>query len=394
MDAFTIKNQKRMRLGYTTGSCAAAASAGAVQWLLTGEAPVQISLQTPKGVLLLLEPACISRSEHEAVCAICKDSGDDPDVTNGIRIFSKVTFAPSDTVIEGGDGVGRVTKPGLACAVGEAAINPAPRKQIYEAVHSCAQRLGYHRGFHITISAENGGMIAKKTFNEKLGVIGGISILGTSGIVEPMSEKAMIDTIHVEMNSAKAQGNRIVVGCPGNYGKAFCKTHLGLDDVPIITMANYIGDTLDYAVYHGMEGILLIGHAGKLIKLAAGIMQTHSSYADGRHEILTAHAALCGAPNHILSALMHCTTVDHGIEILKTCGLHQEVFRCIGEKIDQNIASRVRHQMKTACVMFTNENGVLWRSETADQLIAQLGERTCKRESYTESVLDQETRNF
>lgn len=300
-------------------------------------------------------------------------------------------FAAAGITIHGGEGIGTITKPGLACAVGTPAINPEPKKQICEAVRQSAEKQNYNAGFVITISAENGAKIAKQTFNEKLGVVGGISILGTSGIVEPMSEKAMIDTIHIEMDSAKAQGNKVIVGCPGNYGKAFCAKYLELADAPIITMANYIGDTLDYAVYQKMKGVLLVGHAGKFIKLAAGIMQTHSSYADGRHEILTAHAALCGAPKNILDELMQCTTVDHGIEILKKINLHREVFQRIGKKIDENIASRVHHQMKTACVMFTNENGVLWRSKTTDQLIQQIGEMACKRERYTELVSDLET---
>lgn len=384
MDAFTVKNQKKMRFGYTTGSCAAAASAAAVQWLLTGEPPLQISLHTPKGITLLLEPECILCNKDGATCAVRKDSGDDPDVTNGICIFARVEFATSGIVIRGGDGIGTITKPGLACVVGTPAINPEPQKQIRQAVQQCAKKHNYNAGFVVTISAENGSQIAKQTFNEKLGVVGGISILGTSGIVEPMSEKAMIDTIHIEIDSVKAQGSKVIVACPGNYGKAFCAEHLDLAEAPIITMANFIGDTLDYAVYQKMEGVLLVGHAGKFIKLAAGIMQTHSSYADGRHEILTAHAALCGAPRNIIDELMQCTTVDHGISILKKCNLHPKVFQRIGEKIDKNIASRVRHQMKTACVMFTNENGVLWRSQTTEQLIKQIGEKACKRERYTD----------
>lgn len=195
------KNGKQLRRGYTTGSCAAAAAQAAAMLLLTGEAPAKVLLRTPSGTDLHLTPEQVHWEGASAVCAIRKDSGDDPDVTNGIRIFAAVAQMESGIAIEGGKGVGRVTRPGLACPVGEAAINPGPREQITAAVRQAALGCGYRGGLRIVISAENGEEIAKQTYNSHLGVQGGISILGTSGIVEPMSEQALMDTTHLELDS-------------------------------------------------------------------------------------------------------------------------------------------------------------------------------------------------
>ncbi|MDR3765657.1 MAG: cobalt-precorrin-5B (C(1))-methyltransferase CbiD [Butyricicoccus sp.] len=370
------KNGKQLRRGYTTGSCAAAAAQAAAMMLLTGEAPARVLLHTPSGTELHLTPEQVHWEGPSAVCAIRKDSGDDPDVTNGIRIFAAVTQEGDGISIEGGKGVGRVTRPGLACPVGEAAINPGPREQITAAVRQAALGCGYRGGLRIVISAENGEEIAKQTYNSHLGVQGGISILGTSGIVEPMSEQALMDTTHLELDSVFTTGQRIAFLCPGNYGADFARDHLGLDLERAVKCSNFIGDALDYAVFKGFPDILLVGHAGKLVKLAAGVMNTHSSVADGRQEVFTAHAALCGAPVDTLEALMDSVTVDACIDLLDAVGLREAVLTRIGQAIETRLAARLRGRARIEYLMFTNQYGVLAQSAGAAALCQRLQEYT------------------
>lgn len=366
------KNSKQLRRGYTTGSCAAAAAQAAAVLLLTGRAPQEVLLHTPKGIDLRLPPEQPHWEGESAVCAIRKDSGDDPDVTNGIRIFAAVSRAAAGVSIEGGAGVGRVTRPGLANPVGMAAINPGPRAQIAAAVEKAARESGYTGGLRVVISAENGEAIARQTYNSHLGVVGGISILGTSGIVEPMSEQALMDTTHLELDSVFASGQRIAFLCPGNYGADFARDHLGLDLERAVKCSNFIGDALDYAAFKGFPDILLVGHAGKLVKLAAGVMNTHSSAADGRQEIFTAHAALCGAPRATLEGLMEAVTVDACIELLDAAGLRDEVLRRIGQAIEMRLRARLRGKARVQYMTFTNQYGLLAQSAGAAALCEKL----------------------
>ena len=214
-DTRKAADTKKLRKGFTTGTCAAAAAGGAALLLLSegSQLPDKIPVITPKGIKLCLQ-AEESRLEDQGASALCcvkKDSGDDPDVTDGALIWARAELLPQQEeqiLIKGGTGVGRVTKPGLACNVGEAAINPVPRAMIKEAVSHVMRTFGYEGSLNIEISVPQGEELAKKTFNPKLGITGGISILGTSGIVEPMSEQALIDTIKVEINVARASGAR------------------------------------------------------------------------------------------------------------------------------------------------------------------------------------------
>lgn len=376
MELHTVKQQKALRCGYTTGSCAAAAASAAVQFLLTGNAPATVQLETPKGVILQIEVLSARRTQEYAVCAVRKDSGDDPDVTNGILIRAVVSLMTSTGVyILGGEGVGRVTRPGLACAVGEPAINPGPRAQITNALAKIAAQHQYTGGFQVIISAENGEQIAKETFNSRLGIVGGLSILGTSGIVEPMSEQALTDTIHVELDSRWAAGERALLACPGNYGRDFARRSFGVDLENAVTTSNYIGETLDYAIYKGFHSLLLIGHAGKLIKLAAGVMQTHSSMADGRQEIFAAHAALSGAGQAAVRALMDSITVDECVNILREAGLADPVLHSIGLKIEEHLGKRTRGALQTEFIIFTNACGELLRSDGATALLRRFQEK-------------------
>lgn len=366
------KNGKNLRYGYTTGSCAAAAAQAATLLLLTNECPDKIKLNTPKGIELILSPEDSKIENNIASCAITKDSGDDPDVTNGIRIFAYVKKTDKEIVIDGGYGVGRITKAGLANPIGSAAINPKPLQQIKNAVKLAMKKANYIGGLSVTICAENGEEIAKQTYNEHLGIIGGISILGTSGIVEPMSEQALMDTTHLELDSLYAEGQKIAFLCPGNYGADFAKNTLGLDLEQSVKCSNFIGDAIDYAVFKGFKKILLVGHAGKLVKIAAGVMNTHSSVADGRQEIFTSHAALLGVSHDKLENLMNAITIDECLNILKSTGLLNSVLESIGKSIEKRLNMRVYNKVQIEYIMFTNQFGILSKSDGAFKLCKEL----------------------
>ena len=253
--------------------------------MLLGKRKVNICTpaMTPKGILLDLELHDIQISENQVTCAVKKDAGDDPDTTNGILVYA--TVWKTDTagiVIDGGAGVGRVTRPGLSQKVGEAAINPVPRAMILREAEEAAVSHDYEGGLKVVISVPEGVEIGKKTFNPRLGITGGISILGTSGIVEPMSEKALVESIHVEMKQHFTQGEKYLLVTPGNYGADYLREHMTLPFERNIKCSNYVGETIDMAVDMGVKGILFVAHIGKFVKVAAGIMNTHSHSADAR----------------------------------------------------------------------------------------------------------------
>ena len=363
-----------LRRGWTTGTCAAAAAEAAALLLLTGRAPVELRLETPGGLTFTLPVEQPHLDGDAAVCTVRKDAGDDPDITNGVGISATVCRAEPGVAIDGGAGVGRVTRPGLAMPVGAAAINPGPRAQITAALGRAARACGYTGGFSVIISAENGEELARQTYNEHLGVVGGLSILGTSGIVEPMSEKALVDTILLELDSLYAGGQRTAFLCPGNYGADFARDTLGLDLEKAVKCSNFIGEALDHAVFRGFDDILLVGHAGKLVKLAAGVMNTHSSVADGRQEIFTAHAALCGAGRDTLEGLMQSVSVDACIELLDRENLREPVLARIESEIEKRLALRLRGRGHVEFILFTARYGILAQSPGAMALCERLRE--------------------
>ena len=363
-----------LRRGWTTGTCAAAAAQAAALLLLTGKVPAELRLDTPGGLTFTLPVEQPHLDGDAAVCTVRKDAGDDPDITNGVGITAAVRRAPEGVTIDGGAGVGRVTRPGLAMPVGAAAINPGPRAQITAALERAARECGYTGGFSVIISAENGEELAKQTYNGHLGVIGGLSILGTSGVVEPMSEKALVDTILLELDSLYAGGQRTAFLCPGNYGADFARDTLGLGLEKAVKCSNFIGEALDHAVFRGFDDILLVGHAGKLVKLAAGVMNTHSSVADGRQEIFTAHAALCGAGRETLEGLMQSISVDACIELLDREHLREPVLARIESEIEKRIALRLRGRGHVEFILFTAKYGILAQSPGAMALCERLRE--------------------
>ena len=426
-----VQGQRSLRRGYTTGSCSAAATKAALLMMTRGERCETVRIDTPKGIELSLEVSDQEYSPCEALCSITKDAGDDPDATHGLRIFSRVSRSsssggrentePLETAvlaeagplpyeeqleisgvsvkvhITGGRGVGVVTRGGLSCDVGKSAINPVPRRMILKSVKDVLENIEPELipdFLHIEISAENGEETAKKTFNPKLGIVGGISILGTSGIVEPMSEKALVDTIRTEIKQFaelsgikreadhEPQGDSTLSAikvppmlvCPGNYGQDYARDVLGIDLESGVKCSNYIGEMLDYSCWLGIPKILLIGHAGKLIKIAAGVMNTHSSSADGRQEVIASHGAMLGMEPSAVRDIMNAISAEEMTDILRNQGeeFAQKVFDSIGTKIKEHIDHRTRGKLQVEFIVFTKIHGTLIKSGGADQMLKDL----------------------
>ena len=371
MKEFIEQDGKQLRLGYTTGSCAAAAAKAAAWMLLSGRRKESITLETPKGITLDLDIEDIKMDSDSVSCAVRKDAGDDPDVTNGALIYANVSFSEASGVtVDGGEGVGRVTKPGLDQPVGNAALNSVPRKMIRENVGEVMTLFDHSGGLSVIISIPAGVELAKKTFNPRLGIVGGISVLGTTGIVEPMSEKALVDTIRTELNQHQALGEENVLLTPGNYGAEFIKNGLGLDPEKAVQTSNFIGDSIDLCAKLGFRRILLIGHIGKLVKLAGNMMNTHSKYGDCRMDIIAAGAGAEGADAGLISKILGCVACDEAVRLMREADpqLEQRTLARITQRAHENLCHRAG-DMGVEMIMFSKEYGILGETEHAREYL-------------------------
>lgn len=374
MELYMEKDGKRLRLGYTTGSCAAAAAKAGAWMLLTGKRKETITLDTPKGIRLTLAVREITMTKNAVSCAIEKDAGDDPDVTKGTLIFATVARKDTPGVeIDGGTGIGRVTKRGLDQPVGNAAINSVPRNMIRENVEEVMRLMDYSGGLSIIISAPEGEALAKKTFNPRLGILGGISILGTTGIVEPMSEKALVETIRVELRQRRVSGKEYALLTSGNYGSDFITRELGLNMNIAVQVSNFIGDGLDICRELGFRGVLLVGHIGKLVKIAGGMLNTHSRYGDCRMEILGAYAAAAGTSAQVVREILECVTCDDAVRLLREEKTDAETLARVTEKVRSHLEHRAA-LVETGVLIFSKEYGILGKSSNVDALLKKIAE--------------------
>ena len=435
--------ERPLRKGFTTGSCAAAASRAAAAMLFSGEPLKEISIETPYGTEFTAKIYYVNiEKNRSASCAVLKDGGDDPDITTGLFIYSKVeteeeqrpdennlmltskaaekdrnfmstktgagsgggdygvmstnlpsalenTENSSDKImstnretspqaagivveIDGGEGIGRVTKPGLDQKVGEAAINSVPRLMIEEAVGSEALKADYKGRIRVTISAPGGEEIAKKTFNPRLGIVGGISILGTSGVEEPMSTRAVIDTIEVEMKMHRAAGEKYIAVTPGNYGRDFMLEAYGFDLDKSLQCSNYIGAAIELAGKLGFEAMLLTGHIGKLIKLAGGITNTHSSNGDCRMELLCAAVLRAGGSAELGRQVLDCVSTEEALRRIESAGLLKEVMEVVLSLVMKTLALKAGEGLNMECIIYSNDFGCLAESEGAGALIKKI----------------------
>lgn len=375
-DYYVIRGNKKMRFGYTTGSCAAAACKGATEILLGGKLQETVTLMTPKGILLTLELKDIQIETDKVTCAIRKDAGDDPDTTNGILVYATVEKTKEQGItLDGGIGVGRVTKAGLSQKIGEAAINPVPKSMILRAATEIAEKYDYEGGLKIIIAVPEGVEIGKKTFNPRLGIVGGISILGTSGIVEPMSEAALVQSIRVEMKQHFSQGEEYLLVTPGNYGADYLREHMDLPYEKNIKCSNYVGETIDMAIDMGVKGILFIAHIGKFVKVAAGIMNTHSHCADGRMEVLCASAIRAGGTLECAREILEAGTTDEALAVIDRYGILKQTMAIVMEKIQFYLDHRSYEQILLGAVVFSNVYGLLGQTRDALKLMEAIQEQ-------------------
>lgn len=425
MEEYVIKNQKKLRLGITTGTCSAAAAQAAAMQLLLGVESHAVTLRTPKGMTVSVPVYLLESDSRKSSYKVVKDSGDDPDVTNGTDVCVTVEYAQQSTreksnrsagtsgdkkpngsveiggnagsdgiveasiqsskngsqdrsraftsesypylTLDGGIGIGRVTKEGLEQAVGQAAINRVPRQMIFDAVADVCEKANVCEPLHITVWMPEGETLAKRTFNPKLGIEGGLSVLGTSGILEPMSEQAIVATIETEIRQLHAVGEEKILVTPGNYGQAYASEYLGLDLAKSVKSSNYIGDTIDLAISYGMKDFLLVGNIGKLVKLAAGIFNTHSKIADGRGEIFAVHAAMAGAGANVVQEIYNCINTDRMLDVLEREGLREVVMQSILAAIEKHVAGRVGDTMRFGVIVFSEKYGYLGQTSDAER---------------------------
>ncbi len=381
MEEFVVKNKKKLRYGITTGTCTAAAAEAAAELLILNVKRDFVTVITPKGKSVKVPVKLCSEEKNKTEYMVIKDSGDDPDVTNNAEIHASVEITDNipekafksdeypNLYLDGGLGVGRVTKKGLEQNIGYAAINTVPRAMIFKAVGEVCRLGEFSKDLLITVSVPKGRELAEKTFNPRLGIEGGISILGTSGIIEPMSERAIIDTIETEIKQLAALGRDSVIVTPGNYGRGYVSNYLKLDLSESIKCSNYIGETADIAVYYGIKNFLLVGNAGKLVKTAAGIMNTHSKTADGRGEIFALHSMLCGSDIKTAEEIMECINTDEMLEILESKNMREIVTESILKKVREHFSMRIGKSMKFGVMMFSEKFGFLGQTEGTEEVI-------------------------
>lgn len=367
------KKGKAYRKGYTTGSCATAAAKVACLMLLRQQIIHQVEIATPAGISLTLnveEPSISGTTQ--AVAAIRKDGGDDVDATHGMLIFARVRLREdSDIVIQGGEGIGVVTKPGVGLPVGVAAINKTPRHTIEQEVREV---LGPQRGADIEIFAPEGIERAKQTYNGRLGIEGGISIIGTTGIVTPMSEESWKRSLSIELEQKKALGMDKVILVPGNYGERFVTQTLNMPADNVVTMSNFVGFMLQEAERLEFKHVVMAGHLGKLIKVAAGVFHTHSHIADARMETLVTHLALLGMETRQLQQIYACNTTEEAMGIIESCGMTQ-VYDAIAAAIVKRVDQMLRYAkspFRCDVILFSMDNEVLGSNRTTDEIVRDL----------------------
>lgn len=400
MEEFVYIDGKKYRRGYTTGSCATAVSKGAVYMLLTNEKIDTVNIDTPKGIYLSIPVVSSEIKKNEdtgeiySICSVEKDGGDDIDATNGIEIFAKATWVHEDEIdkseknfsFEGdgfcvfsGEGVGIITKKGLSVEPGRPAINPVPQKMIAKEVESVLKASGEKvlndknsldnrkKVIKITIFIPKGEEVANKTFNPRLGIVGGISIIGTSGIVEPMSDDGWKKSLSIELNMKKELGMDKIILVPGNHGESFISDRIG-ENSSVVRTSNFLGYMLMEAKRMGFKKILLAGHIGKFIKLSAGIFNTHSKVADARNEILIANLALMGASTELVRKIDSCLTTEEATDIVYENGFG-EVFDIICEKCKKRAEMHVDNEIEIEVFIFKMDKTVLGKSKNAEEML-------------------------
>lgn len=357
---------KLLRRGFTTGTAAAAAAKGAYLLLSTGEVPDIVDVKLPSGLILkIITDFCSYDSNtNTAFCSVKKYAGDDIDVTNQLEIVAKVSYSNEAKIkLTAGEGIGIITRNGLQLDINEPAINPKPRELIFSQFENESENLG----LNIEISVPNGKEVAKKTFNPRLGIVGGISILGTTGIVEPMSEDAFKRSLLEELKQKKSEALCFTFG---NMGEKNLIAR-GVAEDKICICSNFIGYMLREASSLGVKKVLLSGHLGKMVKLSGGIFNTHSHIADAKNEIIAANLALLGAPKVLIEKVMQCLTAEESISAIRDYG-YNEVFDILAQKAAQKSHAHTYNEILVETMMFDLKGNLICESSGANTLLEEL----------------------
>lgn len=355
-----------LRCGFTTGTCAAAVAKASAYMLVNQCVVEHVNVILPLGDEVILELIDVKVEKNSAICSTIKDAGDDPDITHGATIVGHAQKTKCNGIkLTAGEGIGLVTKPGLAIGVGKPAINPTPLKMIND---SLAEVVPDNFGVEVTISVPEGAKLARKTFNPKLGIEGGISILGTTGIVKPMSEEALKESLVLNLQQLAVQGITKAILSPGNYGKAFSKQHFNYDEDKTVLTSNYIGFMLEQAVRLKYKKLVLIGHIGKLVKLAGGIFQTHSRTADARNEILAAHYFQFTKDVQGFHKIMSANTTEEVVSEIESTSFWNHLAETIKIRAEQYIYD----ELQVEIVLFSQQKGLLASSDEAIHLIEEI----------------------
>ena len=368
MEEYVYIDGKQYRRGYTTGSCATAAAKAATYMLITKQPIDNINIDTPKGILLNIKIHNVKITDDYVECSVQKDGGDDIDATHKMHIYARAEInneSLSNIEVCGGVGIGVITKKGLSVEVGKAAINPVPMRMILNEV----DKVKNTEKIKITIYAPRGEEVAKKTFNPRLGIMGGISIIGTTGIVEPMSDEGWKKSLSLELKMKKELGVDKIILVPGNHGEKFVQENLGLDMKHVVRTSNFIGYMLKEAQRFGYKKIFLVGHIGKYIKLSAGIFNTHSKIADARNEILISNLAMMKAPYELLTKINECLTTDEAVEIINEYG-YGEIYDLICDKCKLRVEQYLQDEdIEVETMIFSMDKTLLGKSKNADSLV-------------------------
>ncbi|MEE1229421.1 MAG: cobalt-precorrin-5B (C(1))-methyltransferase CbiD [Lachnospiraceae bacterium] len=352
---------KKLREGVSTGSCMTGAATASAIWQTTGECPAVVRVDAPIGKTLYLD---IIPHEY-GVCGVIKDAGDDPDVTDKSEIIAKVDLFDEDGEISfvGGEGVGTITQEGCKLPVGESAINPVPRKMCREAL----RKVIGNRKAVVTASIPNGKKLANRTFNPRLGIVGGISILGTTGIVRPMSEQALKDSLMAELDMYQNQGKKDILFVLGATGEQAMKDLFGQFECTF-QVSNYVGYFLEAAADRDFKYVLIGGGLGKLVKLANGTTNTHSHVSGGRIETICTHAALHGASREVILELYECRTTKAAVEIIDREGLN-DIWADIAEKASDWCQRTAHQEVHVGIVLLDPNNQVIAMSKNARDVL-------------------------
>ena len=356
---------KKLRGGYTTGACAAAGVKACILFL-RGESCEKVELLALDGTLLSIPIKEICRSEQGVRSEVVKFSGDDPDITNGVSVFTEIRRLPKGSGISfrAGEGIGHVTKPGLSVPVGEPSINPGPRQLIRNVAE---ELLGKDAGLEVTISIPAGKELAKRTLNPVLGIEGGISVIGTTGVLRPMSEEGFKNSLVPQIDVAKASGFSSQVFVPGKIGERIA-LGFGLPGEAIVQTSNFIGFMLEKAAERDVKSVLLFGHPGKLAKVAAGVFYTHNRIGDARMEALAAYSAAEGLPASGIRRILASATTEEALEVIEAAGLAERVCKILAERASLRAQRYLFGKMDIGTVMVTLQGKLLGMDDRAKEI--------------------------